>query len=191
MAFIGRSFLALLCIAATSPVDHRQEWEHWFAKYDAVPTKQIGYQPALFIFKHRFVPAGKGASIASVQEYDVGRSFHVYEKDGVYFADTLPLFAPTTDRTSIRGGEYDCEAIAETAGYAVTCRSNYSGDSFRSFYQPGVGVRWFEYFCGYPMDVCRFEFAEGKMLFRKEFLDAIECSGDIRTDAPFRPKPNG
>jgi hypothetical protein len=187
MYFIGQHLLALLCIAPASPADHRQEWELWFARYDAVPSEQRSYQPALFIFRERFVPAVKGSSIDVVQRYDIGGPFDIYKQNGAYFAGRLPLFAPTADKMSIRGGEFDCEAVAEMTGYAVTCRSNYSGYSFRSFYHPRVGVSWFEYFCGHPKEVCRFEFAEGKMLFSQEFFDALERSGDIRTDEPSRP----
>lgn len=188
MGLITISVAALLGTVVVAPTDARDQWL-WFAEYDVVSPrpKHLG-KDALFIFKHRFVPAAKHTPVTSVVRFDVASSFDVYKQDDAYFADALPLFAPSTRRTSISGGQYDCEAIRRPTGYAVTCRSNYSGDVLRSFYEPNVGVRWFEYFCGHPQVVCRYNLVKGKALFRGEFIDAVERIGDVRTHKPFRPK---
>ena len=190
MALVSRIFLSVLCLGATAPSKQaHSNWALWYARYDAIESQTVLRSPVLFIFEHRFVPATKGDRASDVLDSDTGGSFDVYKQGGSYYADQLPLFAPSPRNMSVSGGDFDCEAVRELTGYAVTCRSVYGGGTVKSFYQPKVGITWFEYFCGVPEKVCRYKLADGKALFRPEFINALERRGDIEVGVPLRPKP--
>jgi hypothetical protein len=185
------SALVLSLRAASPRTDARRDWEQWFAEYDVIPAGQASRQPVLLFFKHRFVFWTKGESIAAAQRSDVALGYRVFRANGAYFVDTLPVFAPGKGTTSVVGGGYDCSAVEQEGGYAVTCRSVYIGATYKSFYRPDLGVTWFEFACENLEDTCRYQLASGaKGLLRREFLRALDRSGGIRTDAPVRPKPS-
>jgi hypothetical protein len=187
--FIRSSRTALLCTALvscrTAAVPHTSpQWNERLARFaEYLVSEPKGYTATdlLTVLDKRFVITPRGTPIHDRERMDISIPLEIYRNHNAFFFDRLPIFAPSDLVSSTKGVEFDCTSNKDHGVYNVTCRSTYSGDEFRSQYDPMIGVPWFEYYCGSPKKICKFAYSKGANLLSRAMLLALRKRGEIRT----------
>jgi len=152
-------------------------WDFWFAEYELISGKPHPSYDVLTVFQNRFVISPRADDINTRLRSDLGNSFHVIKKDGEYFVDSLPIFIPLRDGSEIVGTEFDCQSRSVGSEYEISCLTKSGKTELKSLYSPTEGVKWLDYFCGYPLQVCRYRFSHGTKLFRPGMIQILEGDG--------------
>ena len=78
----------------------------------------------------------------------------------------LPLSVPKSKRKSWSYGGFNCAAVYARNDISMICLKVDTGARFSSFYTPGQGILWFDFYCApNTNEVCRYRLDKGRGLF--------------------------